>query len=91
MKRLLFLVPLLLVPIFSFSATGVLNSDSGRYVFGQISDTRKDQYLLDTKTGKLWNMLVDEKGNSYLYPVLIKSVVYDKKGNADVVQGNQPR
>lgn len=25
-----------------------------RYVFGQISENRKDQFLLDTKTGRLW-------------------------------------
>lgn len=25
-----------------------------RYVFGQISDRASDQYMLDTKTGRLW-------------------------------------
>jgi hypothetical protein len=25
-----------------------------RYVFGQISEFRRDQYMLDTRTGRLW-------------------------------------
>jgi hypothetical protein len=32
----------------------VLNAAGGRYVFGQISELRRDQYLLDTLTGRLW-------------------------------------
>lgn len=31
-----------------------LSTEGGRYVFGQISDYRRDQYMLDTKTGRLW-------------------------------------
>lgn len=34
----------------------VLNSSQGRYAFGQVSDYRKDQYMLDTQTGRLWRM-----------------------------------
>lgn len=30
---------------------------SGRYAFGQISDFRRDQYMLDTQTGKLWKIV----------------------------------
>jgi len=33
---------------------GALSSAGGRYVFGQISESRRDQYLLDTLTGRLW-------------------------------------
>ena len=32
----------------------VLSAPNGRYQFGQISDYRKDQYMLDTQTGRLW-------------------------------------
>ena len=39
----------------------VLASPNGRYVFGQISDFRADQFLLDTKTGRLWQIVVDKK------------------------------
>jgi hypothetical protein len=31
-----------------------LSAPGGRYVFGQISESRRDQYLLDTQTGRLW-------------------------------------
>jgi hypothetical protein len=31
-----------------------LSSDHGRYVLGQISEFRRDQYLLDTVTGRVW-------------------------------------
>jgi opacity protein-like surface antigen len=31
---------------------------NGRYVFGQISDYRSDQYMLDTQTGKLWRVVL---------------------------------
>lgn len=32
----------------------VLSSEYGRFVFGQISEFRRDQFLLDTKTGRIW-------------------------------------
>lgn len=35
----------------------VLSSEGGRYVFGQVSDARRDQYMLDTKTGRLWRVV----------------------------------
>jgi hypothetical protein len=34
-----------------------LATEGGRYVLGQISDARRDQYLLDTKTGRLWEVI----------------------------------
>ena len=34
----------------------ILFSDKGRYVFGQISDSSKDQFMLDTVTGRLWRI-----------------------------------
>ena len=39
-------------------------SYANRYVFNQISDFRKDQYMLDTHTGRLWVIVTssnDEK------------------------------
>jgi len=47
----------------------VLKNESGRYVFGQISDFRKDQYLLDTKTGRLWRIVIDQENHTKLQPV----------------------
>lgn len=41
-----------------------LSTPNGRFVLGQISDFRSDQYLLDTQTGRLWQAveMTDEKG-----------------------------
>ncbi|MHB8916205.1 MAG: hypothetical protein ACYC4K_10390 [Thiobacillus sp.] len=42
-----------------------LGSANGRFVFGQISDFRSDQYMIDTQTGRLWQIVerTDEKGS----------------------------
>lgn len=53
----------------------VLASENGRYVFGQISEFRRDQFLLDTKTGRVWTTVVtkgeeDKDGVIVLQPVL---------------------
>jgi hypothetical protein len=38
------------------STGGILGCSGGRFVFGQISDSSKDQYMLDTQTGRLWRI-----------------------------------
>jgi len=52
----------------------ILESSGGRYVFGQISEYRRDQYMLDTKTGRLWNIAVNNKKQSWLQIVPYGSV-----------------
>lgn len=47
----------------------ILTSDGARFVFGQVSDFRADQFMLDTKTGRAWR-LVYEDGAPVLQPVL---------------------
>ena len=63
----------LTLPIYSLGADAVkvtppqqklLSSENGRYVFGQISEFRRDQYMLDTKTGRLWSVAVRKSKNS---------------------------
>jgi hypothetical protein len=39
-----------------------LSAENGRFVFGQISEFRRDQYMLDTKTGRLWRTAVTSIG-----------------------------
>ena len=51
----------------SLSATG------GRYVFGQISDSSKDQFMLDTLTGRLWRVAETGAVGLFLQPVPYKS------------------
>lgn len=36
--------------------SGVLQSEGGRYVFGQIDSNRPTYYMLDTSTGRLWKI-----------------------------------
>ena len=33
-----------------------LSAAGGRFVFGQISDSDKDKFMLDTQTGRLWQI-----------------------------------
>lgn len=35
----------------------VLATPGGRYVFGQVSEFKSDQYLLDTQTGRMWKFI----------------------------------
>lgn len=56
----------------------VLTAVNGRYVFGQISNFRRDQYLLDTQTGRLWVMVEDKDNNSKLQPVPIVQLCGDE-------------
>jgi hypothetical protein len=34
-----------------------LSAAGGRFVFGQVSDYQRDKYLLDTQTGRMWNIV----------------------------------
>lgn len=36
---------------------GVVTAPGGRYAFGQISALSRDQYMLDTQTGRLWQLV----------------------------------
>ena len=49
----------------------LLSSQSGRFVFGQISDSSKDQFMLDTFTGRLWRI-----GETGKIGIFLESVPY---------------
>ena len=53
----------------------VLSSSGGRFVFGQISDSAKDQFMLDTCTGRLWK--ISERGDIGTF---LKSIPYSNSG-----------
>ena len=55
----------------------VLGTSQGRYVFGQISDMRRDQYMLDTETGRLWVLVVDKEERLKLQPIPYISNFFD--------------
>ena len=52
---------------------GTLRSDNGRFVFGQISDSSKDQFMLDTQTGRLWRISETGRVGLFLQTVPYKS------------------
>jgi hypothetical protein len=61
-----------------------LAAGGGRYVFGQISDSSKDQFMLDTLTGRLWR--IGETGTVGLF---LQSVPYkDEKNDYHVLPDN---
>lgn len=47
----------------------VLTATGGRFVFGQVSEQRADQFMLDTQTGMLWQKVKDKDGSYLLQPV----------------------
>ena len=59
----------------------VLSSDNGRFVFGQISGSSKDQFMLDTATGRLWRI-----GESGKLGTFLKSIPYrNAKGDCTIL------
>ena len=47
----------------------VLGTSNGRFVFGQISSMRRDQYMLDTQSGRLWQ-IVQSKDKSLILQIV---------------------
>jgi hypothetical protein len=47
----------------------ILNTAGGRFVFGQISDSPKDQFMLDTVTGRLWRIAETGEAGMFLRAV----------------------
>lgn len=41
----------------------LLTTENGRFVFGQISEFRRDQYMLDTQSGRLWKIVLRKTKN----------------------------
>ena len=64
----------------------ILSSENGRFVFGQISGSGKDQFMLDTATGRLWRI-----GESGKIGMFLKSIPYlDADGECSVLPDKIP-
>jgi len=50
----------------------VLSAAGGRFVFGQISESGKDQFMLDTLTGRLWRIGESSDVGLHLRPILYR-------------------
>ncbi len=58
----------------------ILSSSNGRFVFGQISNSSKDKFMLDTATGRLWRI-----GESGAIGLFLKPVPYrDDNGTSSM-------
>lgn len=44
----------------------ILSRMNGRFVFGQISDSSKDQFMLDTFSGRLWRIAETGEAGMFL-------------------------
>ncbi len=51
----------------------VLSSQNGRFVFGQISGSSKDQFMLDTQTGRIWRIAESGEVGVFLRAVPYKT------------------
>ena len=47
----------------------ILSCANGRFVFGQISDSSKDQFMLDTLSGRLWRIAETGEAGMFLRPI----------------------
>jgi len=58
----------------------VLSASGGRFVFGQASQHRADQFLLDTQTGRMWRLVSAGAGGGadYLEPVYVLTLAGTK-------------
>jgi len=64
----------------------LLSSANGRFVFGQISNSSKDQFMLDTLTGRLWRI-----AESGAIGIFLRSVPYrNKDGECSPFPENPP-
>ena len=74
---------------------GVLTSQSGRFVFGQVSES-KNEFLLDTQTGKLWQLVLDRDSILVLIPItrledMAQVAEYDKLLRGKVGENKKAR
>lgn len=54
----------------------MLAAANGRYVFGQISPLRADQFMLDTQTGRLWQLMtVGTNTEVQLFPIKYAALI----------------
>lgn len=62
MKRILFATLLLIIGLNVQAATTTTNVNDGRYVIYMNPQFRGDQFVLDTQTGRCWQLVKDNNG-----------------------------
>ena len=69
----------------------ILSAAGGRFVFGQISDSGKDQFMLDTLTGKLWRIGESSDVGMHLRPIPYRMEDGKYSPIPDGVQESKPK
>jgi len=69
----------------------VLSAAGGRFVFGQISDSGKDQFMLDTLTGRLWRIGESSDVGMHLKPIPYRTEDGKYSPSPDGVQEPKPK
>ncbi|WP_373069869.1 hypothetical protein [Sulfurimonas sp.] len=55
-----------------------LSSDGGRYVFGNVNGkVRADTYMLDTKTGELWQIIQTKDGYNQMQKIMYECYFFN--------------
>jgi hypothetical protein len=70
-----------------------LSSATGRFVFGQISESGKDKYMLDTQTGRLWEVISyceDMSKRETCQAAVLRPVLYESIGRTVTSQAPIP-
>lgn len=63
-----------------------IRNDTGRFVIQQLGEARRDQYVLDTRTGRIWQFGEDERRNSFLIPVPYNRIDGSKSFTAPIIK-----
>jgi len=77
MKKFLTILLIVLIQTACF-ATETTTINNGRYVMYMNPQIRADQFVLDTQTGKIWQMVKDKDGITLFQPVLYDCYNNDK-------------
>lgn len=72
-------IALIVLPCIA-AAQGVLSNQTGRFVFGQVSEYANSRYMLDTHTGRLWQFgLSEDDSTAILYEVMYSNADGSKR------------
>jgi hypothetical protein len=84
MKKTLLILSILFVQVacFGADAPNVNNNNNGRYVMYMNPNVRADQFVLDTQTGKIWQMTAGKEGG-----VVFQQLLYDCYNNDKTFSG----
>ena len=67
-----------------------LSAEGGRFVFGQISESSRDQFMLDSLTGRLWRIGETGAVGIFLQPVPYRTEKGEYRMMPDEIPGPEP-